>query len=242
MTKPGTLVVTHFNPAQQLRRRLIIGGLWLLSLIAVYVYCKQTMTPNFARTQTQLTQTQRELIQQQSDMEALKQEVAKYQRGEQVAKESNSALQSSLNDKLQEIQTLRADLSFFHRFASGGNGEAFGIQDITLQATDNPRAFKFAIAVAQNLNRGKVAQGKLRFSVSGLQAGKAKRLEMSTLLGEGGSSELNYEFKYFQLLSGTLYLPENFTPGAIAANMKNTDGEAAKKEVSWEAAIKLGQG
>ena len=77
-----------------------------------------------------------------------------------------------------------------------------------------------------------------RFSVSGISEGKPKRLEMATLLGEQGATELKYEFKYFQLFNGTLYLPEGFAAGAIQARMLNDDGEAADKEITWEAAKK----
>jgi len=237
-TVPGTLVVAAYNPAAARKLKLIIGALWLASLALTYIFCKNTMTPGYAHTQAELAQAREEIVRLGSDADTLKAEVAKFQRGEQVAKEANGALQNSLDQRQQEIATLRADLSFFQRFAGGGNAEALGVQDITIEPTDNPRVFKYAIAVSQNLKRGKIASGKLRFSVSGITDGKPKRLEMATLLGEQGASELKYAFKYFQLFNGTLYLPEGFAAGAIHARMINDDGEAADKEITWEAAKK----
>ena len=237
-TVPGTLVVAAYNPAAARKKKLLMLGLWLASLAAVYIYCKNTMTPGYARTQSELAQAREEIVRLGGNADALKAEVAKFQRGEQVSKEANSALQNSIDQRQQEIATLRADLSFFQRFAGGGNAEALGVQDITIEPTDNPRVFKYAIAVSQNLKRGKIATGKLRFSVSGISQGKPKRLEMAELLGEQGATELKYEFKYFQLFNGTLYLPEGFAAGAIQARMINDDGEAADKEITWEAAKK----
>ena len=239
-TVPGTLVVAAYNPAAARKLKLVIAGLWLASLVLSYMYCKHTMTPGYAHTQGELAQAREEIVRLGGDADALKAEVAKFQRGEQVAKEANSVLQNSIDQRQQEIATLRADLSFFQRFAGGGNAEALGVQDITIEPTDSPRVFKYAIAVSQNLKRGKIATGKLRFSVSGISEGKPKRLEMATLLGEQGASELKYEFKYFQLFNGTLYLPEGFAAGAIKARMVNDDGEAADKEITWEAAKKAG--
>ena len=237
-TVPGTLVVAAYNPAAARKLKLIVGGLWLASLVATYMYCKNTMTPGYARSQVELAQAREVIVRLGGNSDALKAEVAKFQRGEQVAKEANTALQNSIDQRQQEIATLRADLSFFQRFAGGGNAEALGVQDITIEPTDNPRVFKYAIAVSQNLKRGKIASGKLRFSVSGISEGKPKRLEMAALLGEQGATELKYEFKYFQLFNGTLYLPEGFAAGAIQARMLNDDGEAADKEITWEAAKK----
>ena len=237
-TIPGTLVVATYNPAAARKLKLIIVGLWLATLVATYMYCKNTMTPGYAHTQGELAQAREEIVRLGANSDALKAEVAKFQRGEQVAKEANTALQNSIDQRQQEIATLRADLSFFQRFAGGGNAEALGVQDITIEPTDNPRVFKYAIAVSQNLKRGKIASGKLRFSVSGISDGKPKRLEMAALLGEQGATELKYEFKYFQLFNGTLYLPEGFAAGAIQARMLNDDGEAADKEITWEAAKK----
>ena len=237
-TTPGTLVVAAYNPAAARKLKLIIGGLWLASLLAAYVYCKNTMTPGYARTQDELAQARAEIVRLGGNGDALKAEVARYQRGEQVAKEANAVLQKSIDQRQQEIAALRADMSFFQRFAGGGHAQALGVQDITIEATDDPRVFKYAIAVSQNLKRGKIASGKLRFSVSGIFEGKPRRLEMAALLGEEGATELKYEFKYFQLFNGTLYLPEGFAAGAIQARMLNDDGEAADKEITWEAAQK----
>jgi cell division protein FtsB len=238
---PGTLVVAAYDPASIRKRQFTLITLWIASLIGLYFYCKTTMTPGFAKTQAELAQAHGEIVRLQNEGEQLKAETAKYQRGEQVAKEANNALQGSIDQRQQEIATLRADLSFFQRFAGGGNAEALGVQDISVEPTDNPRVYKYAIAVSQNLKRGKVVSGKLRFSLSGIEAGKPKRLEMASLLGEGGASELKYEFKYFQLFNGTIYLPEGFAPGAIKARMVNDDGESADKEVTWEAAQKAGR-
>ena len=240
-TAPGTLVVAAYDPVSIRNKKITLSVLWSVSLIALYFYCKATMTPGFSRTQAELSLANAEIVRLQNEAEQLKAQTAKYQRGEQVAKEANASLQSSIDQRQQEIATLRADLSFFQRFAGGGNAEALGVQDISVETTDNPRVFKYAIAVSQNLKRGKVVSGKLRFSLSGITAGKPKRLEMASLLGEGGASELKYEFKYFQLFNGTIYLPDGFAPGAIKARMVNDDGESADKEVTWEAAQKAGR-
>jgi hypothetical protein len=236
-TTPGTLVVQSFDPALVRRRWALLIVTWLASLVGIYWYCKTTMTPNFSRTQTELSSAREEIVRQMKAVETAKAETARFQRGEQVAKEANNALQKSIEERESEITDLRADLNFYQRFAGGGNGEALSVQDIAIRRTDNPRVFNYALAVSQNLKRGKLVSGKLRFSVSGMQNGKPKRLELAALLGEGATDALSYEFKYFQRFNGTLYLPEGFAPGAIRAKMVNEDGESAEKELTWDAAM-----
>jgi hypothetical protein len=235
--KPGTLVVQQYDPSILLRQRMFVAAIWIVSLICVYLWCKSTMTPGYARTQQLLSRTQSELLLAQKANEQIKLDVARYQRGEQVAKEALLALQKTLDERLQEVTDLRTDLSFFQRFAGGGNAEALGVQEINVHATSKPNVFKYTIAVSQNLKRGKVVAGALRFSVSGLVAGKPRKLDLPTLLGDAAKKSLSYEFKYFQRFDGTLYLPEGFAPTAIQAHMENTDGESAQKEVSWDNAL-----
>ncbi len=237
-TKPGTLVVRPYDPAVAQRRWAMVIFLWVASLLALYFWCKSTMTPNFAATQQALTRSQADFLGAQMAIDKLKAEVSKFQRGEQVAKEANAALQKTLDERLDEITGLRTDLSFFQRFAGGGNAESLGVQDIHVRPTTNARVYKYLIAVSQNLKRGRVVKGSLVFSVKGLIGGKPRKLDMATLLGEGGAKSLSYEFKYFQRFDGTLYLPEGFTPSSIVASMKNDDGESAQKEVAWDLATK----
>lgn len=242
-TAPGTLVVSAYNPNLARKRALTVAVLWLASLIALYLFCKNTMTPGYARAQSDLAQAHNEIVRLQSESETLKAQASRFERGEQVAKEANKSLQDALDARQQEVASLRADLSFFQRFAGGGNtAEVLGVQDISLVATENPRVFEYSIAIGQNLKSGKIVKGKLRFTVSGISEGKPKRLDMAALLGEGAASAIDYQFKYFQLLNGTIYLPEGFAPGAIKARMVNENGESADKEVTWEMALKAAAG
>ena len=242
-TAPGTLVVSTYNPSQTRKRAIIVALLWLASLVILYFFCKNTMTPGYTRAQSDLAQAHSEIVRLQSESESLKAQASRFERGEQVAKEASKALQDALDARQQEVASLRADLSFFQRFAGGGNtAEVLGVQDISLVATDNPRVFEYSIAIGQNLKSGKVVKGKLRFTVSGISEGKPKRLDMTALLGEGAASAIDYQFKYFQLFNGTIYLPEGFAPGAIKARMVNENGESADKEVTWEVALKAAAG
>jgi hypothetical protein len=236
-TAAGTLVVSQYNPRAIFRKRLTVASIWLVSLVALYIFCKTTMTPGFMQTQTQLKQTQVQVVALEGSIEELRTRLAVAERGLQVSDEAKAALQRDLEARTDEMNAMRADLSFFQKFTGGGNVDALGVQEVLIQSTPEPRVFNFRFALSQNLKRGTMARGRINFTVSGTLNGKIKRLKYSELVGEGNSDKLTYEFKYFQLFDGTIFLPEGFTPSAVNVRMQNDSGESAEKETAWSKAL-----
>ena len=236
-TTAGTLVVSHYDPRAILRKRLVIASIWLVSLAALYFFCKVTMTPGYMHTQAQLKQSQVQLVALEGSMNELRTRLARADRGLQVSDEAKAALQRDLEARTDEMNAMRADLSFFQKFTGGGNVDALGVQEVLIQSTAEPRVFNFRFALSQNLKRGTVARGSINFSVSGTLNGKIKRLKFSELVGEGNNDKLTYEFKYFQLFDGTIFLPEGFKPSAVMVRMQNVSGESAEKETAWSKAL-----
>jgi hypothetical protein len=234
----GTLVVSHYDPSTARRRTLIIASIWLASLVALYLFCKTTMTPGYIQTQAQLKQAQTQIVTLEGDMNGLRDRLAQAERGLQVSDEAKAALQRDLESRTDEMNAMRADLSFFQKFAGGGNADALGVQEVLIQSTPDARSYKYRFSLSQNLKRGTMVRGRVSFSVSGLQAGKPKRLDMKELVGDAAATDgQSYEFKYFQIFSGTIFLPEGFTPSTIKIRMKNEGGESAEKEIDWRAAL-----
>ena len=234
----GTLIVSQYNPRAVFKTRALVLVLWLVSIALTYLYCKATMAPGYSRTQQLLAESRTAVLASQTTVESLKSDVARFQRGEQVAKEASVALQKSLDERQVDLASLRSDLSFFQRFSGGGNPLALGVQSIAIKPTNNPSVFAYVIALSQNLKRGNVASGDLSISVSGVLQGKVRQVDLGQLVGEGQKKRIKYSFKYFQRFDGTLVLPEGFMPSSIRARMVNDNGEAADKEVTWEAASK----
>jgi hypothetical protein len=234
---PGTLVVTPYNPMAQLKRRVGVALLWTGSLVGLYVFCKHTMTPGYVATQAQLRDAQTQIVGLGTTINQLKDDKARAERGLQVSEEAKNSLQRELDAKQDEINAMRADLNFYQKFAGGGNTDPISVQDVSLTAGGTPRVYTFRFALSQNLKRSKQIAGTATLSISGMLDGKAKTLGLAELSGESAGKQLTYDFKYFQLFSGTLYLPENFSPNAVIVRMRNTDGESAAKEVSWKKAL-----
>jgi len=195
------------------------------------------MTPGYIQTQAQLKQSQIQVVALEGSLDDLRTRLARADRGLQVSNEAKAALQRDLEARTEEMNAMRADLSFFQKFSGSGNVDALSVQEVLIQSTAEPLVFNFRFALSQNLKRGTMARGSINFSVSGTLNGKIRRLKFSELVGEGNTDKLTYEFKYFQLFDGTIFLPEGFTPSAVTVRMQNVSGESAENETAWSEAL-----
>jgi hypothetical protein len=105
--------IRRHDPAQQRRARLLIGAVWLGSLLIVAglvaILGARPAGPNHAA----------ELAVALKDVDVLKTRVAMLTRSEQVAKSALADVQQTLRDREEEIDGLRADLAFYGRLVGG---------------------------------------------------------------------------------------------------------------------------
>lgn len=218
---------------------VLIAAAWIGSLLALYVYLKQTLVPGFAQLEVSLRETRQELARAQTSIDELRLSSTRFERAEQIAQEANASLTRQLNDRQDEIAQLRADLSFFQRLLED-NAEQRGvaIYSIRLRAAPAPRTYRYVVTLSQNLQMGQPTRGNLRMTVRGMQNGQRRRLGLKDLGKDASEASVPYEFKYFQQLDGSLVLPEGFVPDAIELRLENREGQQrAEREVPWETAL-----
>ncbi len=226
------LIVVENDPSRLWRVRIVLAAIWIGSLLAVYYWVRATSTPGLATAQADLRSVKSELRVALEQVDLLKQEVARHQRGEQVAESAQSELQASLSARQDEIASLRADLNFFERLMEGGQQRpGLAIHSLQIARGNDPRAFQFSLTLSQNLKRNRPAAGIASISISGAQGDKSERLSLSQLGHEGDA--LKFSFKYFQQLAGLVTLPENFRPMAIRVRLNPEDGVVVEREFVW---------
>ena len=226
------LVVVENNPTRLWRVRVIVAVLWVGSLCATFYWVRAVSTPGLTAAHAELEAAETSLANAQVEIEALKREVAKYQRGEQVAETATTELQTALLARQDEIASLRADLNFFERLMEGGQQRpGLSIHSLQIASGAGPRAFQFSLTLSQNLKRNRPASGIASVSISGAQGDKSARLSLSQLGHE--SDALNFSFKYFQQLAGLVTLPEGFRPMAVRIRLKPEDGAVVEREFVW---------
>jgi hypothetical protein len=230
MSPLPSLVIRHHDPAQQRRTRLLIVAVWLGSLLIVAglvaIFGSRSVGPDRAA----------ELAAALKDGEALKTRVAMLTRSEQVAKAALADVQQTLRDREEEVDGLRADLAFYGRLVGGGPREGLAVHALRIVPVKDSQAWNFTATLTQNFKRGEEIKGRLALSVEGIAGGKLETLDWSSLR-QGQSSGIEYGFKYFQQVSGTIMLPAGFAANRVIVRAEGEGGHV-EQEFSWKDAIK----
>lgn len=168
-------------------------------------------------------------------VEALEQQVTTLTRSEQITRDANLDLQNALAEREEEIAGLRADVAFYERFV-GATAQRRGltIHDLGFRPADEGRAWHFTATLTQTLNRGAISSGRMRLAVEGTRDGRPLRLEWAELRPETDSTGLDYSFRYFQQVQGTIVLPEGFTPIRVHARLQPASGANVEQSFIWD--------
>lgn len=234
------MVVQQFDPMRERKRKLLLIMCWLLSLVLVYVVCKFTMTPGYFRTQLALRTAEDALAQSRIESGQLRDEVARLKRSDQVDERARQSLEATLAQSKSELAALRSELAFYEKVVSGGAEQAgLAINDLHLTRTEDPRIFRFVITLSQNLKKDRLARGKLKLAVSGVQAQKMARLDYAALGGAANGADLSFEFKYFQRIEGTVMLPIGFVPDQVRVEANGDEAGRVSREFAWKDGLQV---
>jgi hypothetical protein len=171
-----------------------------------------------------------------AENETLKQRVAVLERSDQVGKVAANDLQQSVRERDEEIAALRADLAFYGRLVGGGaRREGLAVHSVHVSAVPNSRAWNVTVTLTQNLKRSQIISGHLQMTVEGVTGQQLKTLPWADLARNGESQGLTFSFKYFQQVTGTVMLPEGFTPNRIKVQVDagNDGGGRIDQGFAW---------
>ena len=170
---------------------------------------------------------------QQRKIDQLEQRAATLARSDQISRDANGDLQSTLAERDEEIAGLRADVAFYERFVGAtAQRRGLAVHELQLQPSGD-LAWHFVATLTQNLNRGAVNAGRLQVSVEGTRAGKLQRLAWADLRQEPDAPGVEYSFKYFEQVEGDLVLPADFKPTRVAVRLVPRSGGPVEQSFSW---------
>jgi hypothetical protein len=205
---------------------LVLIAAWAISIVAAWYLASANIAPNAANVglansqQAELTDDKEALLKQ------LQQKLATLRRSEQISRNANTELQSTLADRDEEIEGLRADVAFYERLV-GATAQRRGLNVHEIQfSPEVGGTWRFKATVTQNLNRGAISQGNLKFSVEGISAGKLKTIAWENLVQKSDVGGKAYSFRYFQELDGSVLLPSGFTPQRVKVVLRGNSGQA----------------
>lgn len=231
MRPAPSLVVRSHDPALQRRRLALVASAWLGSLliVAVLVAAVVARAPDGARA--------RRAAQAAQESDALQARIAVLERSEQVAKAALADVQQIVREREEEIDGLRADLAFYGRLVGGDKREGLAVHSLRIQQVKDSQAWNFKATLTQNFKRGEQTTGRLTLSVEGVADGKLQTLAWDALSQGQESSGIDYAFKYFQQVGGTIMLPVGFMANRLLVRADG-DGGRVEQEFSWKDALK----
>ncbi len=221
---PPALVVRALHKKRRWPMIILVALAWFASIGAALLLTQQTAN----------LVDRAEINRARKDEDALLQRIAVLERSEQVARAAYGDLQQNLKDRQEEISGLRADLAFYSRLTNGSKLEALTVHGVHVQVAASPRVYNFSITLTQTLKSGQIASGRMRVSVNGVRDGKLVTLNWPDLAPNQDGTGLPFSFKYFQQITGTLMLPDKFTPNRIRVEAEaGNDMGKVDQDFAW---------
>ena len=153
------------------------------------------------------------------ELRKLRQQVATLRRSDQISRNANVGLQQTLAEREEEVSALRADVDFYERLVgSTGQRQGLRVHDARFEA-EAAGTWHYTVTLTQNLNRGAISKGGMRFSVEGVRAGKLETVKWDELLQKKGAPAKPFSFRYFQQLEDSIMLPPGFTPQRVKVSL-----------------------
>ncbi|GAB2509554.1 membrane protein [Pseudoxanthomonas sangjuensis] len=211
----------------------IVAALWLASVVATWLWAGQLAAPGLGDASRRLHAAERELRTLRAQVEELDQRSATLTRSDQISRQANRELQATLAQRDEELAGLRADVAFYERLV-GPTAKRQGLNVFSSEfASAGGNVWKYRIVLTQNLNRGAISAGRMRFTVEGMHNGKLAKLDWGQLHQQPGTPEQPYSFRYFQQLEGSVMLPAGFVPQRVRVSLRGDDF-AIERDFDWK--------
>ena len=154
-------------------------------------------------------------------------------RSDQISRNANLELQKALAEREEEVSGLRADLDFYERLV-GATGQRQGLRvHEAVFAPESGGTWRYTVTLTQNLNRGAISKGTMRFVVDGIRDGKLGTVGWDELVQEKNAAGKPFSFRYFQQLEDSVMLPPGFVPQRVRVTLQGNAGRI-EKSFTWD--------
>ncbi|VXC92831.1 conserved hypothetical protein [Pseudomonas sp. 8Z] len=222
---------------ERLRRRLV----WFLVLSIPLVFAAGWFiaylgfAPDAEETQT----LQARIVEQDKELEFLRQRLAVVGSGEKVGQQAMEQNRRTIKLLEEQVFALQQDVAFYKGvLAPGSRRDGLRIRAFELQATDDPLRFRYKLLLSRVGSAEQPLEGKLRISIEGKQDGKAAKLALAAVSEEFEGEKTPFSFKHFQSLPeagrfGELALPKGFVPSQVKVEAEVSGQKLQSRTFKW---------
>ena len=215
-------------PPDHLRGWLLLGAVaWLFSLAATWWLASHFAVPEAPAVAAAVVPASGA---DAAELRKLRQQVATLKRSDQISRNANIGLQQTLAEREEEVSALRADVDFYERLV-GSTGQRQGLRVHEAKFEQEAGGtWHYTVTLTQNLNRGAISKGGMRFAVEGVRAGKLERIKWDELLQKKNAPAKAFSFRYFQQLEDSIMLPPGFTPQRVKVSLSG----GQEQDFEWQ--------
>ena len=162
----------------------------------------------------------------------LKDEVALAKRSAEAESVAMQEMKAMMREKDAELLQLTQELHFYRTlYSPDADNTAVQLKAFRLHAGTGAGQFDYRLVLTGVPKKKEKVSGVIGLSVAGEQQGVAKELVFEAASGASKDEALRFSFRYFQEVSGSLSLPEDFEPGSVQVALLR-DGRKNKPVVA----------
>ena len=173
------------------------------------------------------------------ELEGANRQLADANLGREVDRRALAIHRDEMTELRATVGQLREQLAFYRRLMDGSSPESnLQIADFELIGAEGTDSYRFRVLLTRPTEDGERIRGHLKLEVAGLRAGREQVLALPEI-SDMGRYPLEFRFRYFQRLSGSLKLPDDFLPLRVTVRLTSRGEGATRVErtFAWPATL-----
>ena len=175
----------------------------------------------------------------------LTRDLADVRLAQQVDAEAARSLRETISELHDRMAVLREEVTFYKSLMAPSSLErGLKIADFELGRADEENAYTYHLLLTQTQDRRGWVQGNVQVDVQGVRSGgggtPVEVVLPLTELTQTDTYPLKFRFRYFQNLTGTVTLPDDFEPRAVVVTVIPGAGSAERAERRFDWVVRAG--
>ena len=138
------------------------------------------------------------------------------EQGRKVDQATIATLQKDLHELDQELRKLRREVTFYEGIMeAAGSGTNLNIQGLLLEPMNTAQHYRYKLVLTNMAKNDRLAEGRVEMLLQGIQDGESKTLSIEQLQLDASPESLQFKFKRFRQIKGSLALPGAFVPANV---------------------------
>jgi hypothetical protein len=150
----------------------------------------------------------------------LRDQVAILERSSQIDRQASLDVKADLGELEQALQASREEIEFYRGIIAPGDVKSgLRIHRFSLESGTAAREYRYELVLAQLKRNEHHVSGVVDWKISGQILGEPAELELADVT-RPALQQLKFRFRYFQNLTGSLTLPDDFEPDKVTLHIR----------------------